>query len=265
MKEYLAVGNNTTTKKIAMTKEDIAVYRITVMILVNVISVYVLWAVKQTGSRQLAFVQNALPILTWVFAALTLLSFGAILYFGFRDKQSPFKVISLEYIFGLSLVAFFICLLYKQMDSTYLILASILVSIPYYIYYFFKRTFYIYSVYSVVAIVLSRCFRATEIARLGSFGEFLEVFSVILGVLIPLAVIVSAIVSAKNEGTMVILGHSVKLYGGRRDYVAFILLSAVLLVEAILSLVLPAAYPYFFFPLAAMFLLFAIIYAIKMI
>lgn len=248
-----------------MTREDIAVYRLTVMILVNVISIYTLWAVKQSSSRELAFVQNTLPVLTYVFAALTLLAFGAILFFGFRGKESPFKVPSLEFIFGVSLVAFFICLLYKQMDSTYLILGSIILSIPYYIYYFYKRSFFLYSVYSAVAIVLSRCFRVTEFARLGSFGAFLEIFSVILGVLIPLAVIASVIAGARRGGTLVILGRSVKLYNGRRDYVAFILLSALLLAEAILSLVLPAAFPYFFLPLAAMFLLFAIIYAIKMI
>jgi hypothetical protein len=174
-------------------------------------------------------------------------------------------VITLDYIFAVSLVAFFVCLLYKQMDPKYLILASILVSIPYYIYYFFKRSFFLYSVYSVFAIILSRQFLVTEFAKLGDFGELLEIFSMILGILVPLAVILSVIVSAKKNGTLVILGRSVALYNGKRDYVAFTLLSVVLLAEAILSLALPAAFPYFILPLAAMFLLFAIIYAIKMI
>ena len=259
------MGNKNVTEKPAMTREDIAVYRIFTMIAVNVASVYTLWFVQQSGSRQLSFVTKALPILVWIFAGLTLAAFGAILFFGFGGKQSPFKVITLDYIFAVSLVAFFVCLLYKQMDPKYLILASILVSIPYYIYYFFKRSFFLYSVYSVFAIILSRLFLVTEFAKLGEFGELLEIFSMILGILVPLAVILSVIVSAKKNGTLVILGRSVALYNGKRDYVAFTLLSVVLLAEAILSLALPAAFPYFILPLAAMFLLFAIIYAIKMI
>ncbi|MBO5109763.1 MAG: hypothetical protein J6D21_03505 [Clostridia bacterium] len=265
MKEIRAVGDKNTKQTIGMTGEDIAVYRVTIMILVNVISVYALWFVQQNGSRQFAFVQNVVPVLIWVFAALTLLAFGAIMFFGLRDKESPFKVVSLEYIFGVSLVAFLVSLLYRQMNPTHLILATILVSIPYYIYYFFKRTFFLYSVYSVFAIILSRCFLVTQFARLGSFGPFLEILSVILGILVPLAVIISVLASAKKDGVLVLLGRPVKLYNGRRDYIAFTLLSAVLLVEAVLSLVLPAAFPFFFYPLAAMFLLFAIIYAIKMI
>jgi hypothetical protein len=264
-KGVLTVGNKNTNDKPAMTREDIAVYRIFTMILINVASVYTLWSVQQSSSRQLAFVRNALPVLLWVFAALTLVAFGAILFFGFKGKESPFKVISLEYIFAVSLAAFFVCLLYKQMDPKYLILASILVSIPYYIYYFFKRSFFLYSVYSVFAIILSRLFLVTEFAKLGDFGTFLEIVSIILGVLVPLAVILSVIISAKKDGVLVILGRPVTLYSGKRDYVAFVLLSAVLLAEAVLSLVLPALFPYFILPLAAMFLFFAIIYAIKMI
>ena len=264
-KGVLTVGNKNINEKPAMTREDIAVYRIFAMILVNVASVYTLWLVQQSSSRQLAFVKNALPVLLWAFAALTLVAFGAILFFGFKGKESPFKVISLEYIFAVSLVAFFVCLLYKQMDPKYLILASILVSIPYYIYYFFKRSFFLYSVYSVFAIILSRLFLVTEFAKLGDFGTLLEIVSIILGVLVPLAVILSVIISAKKGGTLVILGRPVALYSGKRDYVAFILLSVVLLAEAVLSLVLPALFPYFILPLVAMFLFFAIIYAIKII
>ena len=249
-----------------MSREDIAVYRIMVMILVNVVSVYTMWTVKQSGARQLAFVRNALPVLLWVFAALTLLAFGAILYYGLRSKISPFKVVTLEYIFGVALVAFLVCVLYKQMDSTQLILATLIVSVPYYIYYFFDRTFFLYSLYSSSAIILSRCFLVTEFARLGQFGEFLEILSVILGILVPGAVIAAVIVSAtRKDGVLRILGRPMKLFATRRDQIAFGLLSAILLVEAILSLVLPAAFAYFFFPLAVMFLLFAIIYAIKMI
>lgn len=272
MKEILTVGKknvknvNKKAHTAGMSKEDIAVYRVMVMILVNVVSVYTMWTVKQSGARQLAFVRNALPVLLWAFAALTLLAFGAILYYSLRSKASPFKVITLEFIFGVALVAFLVCVLYKQMDSTQLILATLIVSVPYYIYYFFGRTFFFYSLYSSAAIILSRCFLVTEFARLGQFGEFLEILSVILGIMVPIAVIVSVIISAnRKDGVLMILGHPVKLYGGRRDQIAFGLLSAVLLIEAILSLVLPAAFAYFFFPLAAMFLLFAIIYAIKMI
>lgn len=264
-KGVLTVGNKNINEKPAMTREDIAVYRIFAMILVNVASVYTLWFVQQSSSRQLAFVKNALPVLLWAFAALTLITFGAILFFGFKGKESPFKVISLEYIFAVSLVAFFVCLLYKQMDPKYLILASILVSIPYYIYYFFKRSFFLYSVYSVFAIILSRLFLVTEFAKLGDFGTLLEIVSIVLGVLVPLVVILSVIICAKKGGTLVILGRPVALYSGKRDYVAFILLSVVLLAEAVLSLVLPALFPYFILPLVAMFLFFAIIYAIKMI
>ena len=154
MKEILTVGKknvknvNKKAHTAGMSKEDIAVYRVMVMILVNVVSVYTMWTVKQSGARQLAFVRNALPVLLWVFAGLTLLAFGAILYYGLRSKVSPFKVITLEFIFGVALVAFLVCVLYKQMDSTQLILATMIVSVPYYIYYFFNRTFFFYSLYS---------------------------------------------------------------------------------------------------------------------
>ena len=49
------VGNKNINEKPAMTREDVAVYRIFTMILVNVVSVYALWSVQQSGSRQLAF------------------------------------------------------------------------------------------------------------------------------------------------------------------------------------------------------------------
>lgn len=259
------MGNKNVKQKPAMSREDIAVYRVMTMIVINVIAVYILWFVKQSSARELSFVLNVLPVLKWVFAGLTLLAFAAILYFGFRDKVSPLKVITLEYIFGVSMVGFFVSILYRTMDSTYLILGILLVSVPYYILYFYPRSFFRYSVYTAVAVILSRCFSPYAFDRYGVIGTVVEYVALAVGVLLAVAVIVLGIVCSKHDGTLTVAGRRLTLFTGKKDYIAFFALSVVLLAEAVLSVLLPIAVPFFFYPIAALFLLFAIIYAIKMI
>lgn len=240
-------------------KTQTILFRLMMVLALDIIGVSLLKYIKDARGREEFFVYTALPKLTIIFAALSVLALGYFVFAKIKKINTSKHTCTPLMILGTMLVCLFICMFYKNIQLQKIIITIFVMSLLYFVYYLYKRSFWIYSIYSAAAYMAMLL-----------FGQFTNIRE--LNISIKIAAIIASVGIGILAAVIIVRGGAKKIGKGRvtlfedkLDAVPFSVTSGLLLITAAVSFFTSAITGYMCIALFASFLIIAIVYTIKMI
>ncbi len=214
-------------------------------------------AISGISKTEVLFVVNVLPILT---IAVGVLFAAALVYFIMkrvkRINESD-KLLTSHSLLGMASVLFFVTLFYKSITGVYAIAFIIAAALLYFVYCLYERDFFWCSVVAGAGSFLLLAGR--------SVSMLISVGALALAILLSAAVILLFLMIKKNGGKLTVGGKKRTIMKPGYRYTPILVLAAILLAFAVLTLITTSLVLYCILALLAVYLLFGIIYTVKMI
>jgi len=214
-------------------------------------------AVSGISRLEVQFVMNALPIVTII---CTVLFAAALVYFilqRVRKADESTRLVTSWALLGMTSVVFFVSVFYKTLTGMYSLAVVIAAAILYFVYCLYNRDFFWCSIVAAAGSFLLLSGRSV-------FPVFATA-SQIAAILLSLAAIVFFLIVKKNGGKLLIKDKKIAIMKRDYQYVPLFTLAALVIAFAILTLITTSLVIYCIMALLAVYLLFGIIYTVKMI
>ncbi|MBO5273577.1 MAG: hypothetical protein IJA85_12160 [Clostridia bacterium] len=214
-------------------------------------------AMSGISKTEVLFVVNVLPILTIVCGVLFA---AALIYFILKRVKGiseADKLITSYSLLGMASVLFFVTLFYKSLTGIYAIAVVIAAALLYFVYCLYERDFFWCSLTAAFGSFLLLAGRS--VSPLISFG------ALALAIVLSIAVILLFLMMKKNGGKLTVGGKKRSIMKPGYQYTPILVLAAVVLAFAALTLITTTFVLYCILALLAVYLLIGIIYTVKMI
>lgn len=255
---------------IKKSKEDIQqrnnaiVNRMMVMFILATAAVVALLMIKRNGSRvENVFVLQLLPYFQIVSGVLLA---GAIAFFAVQRKRhvnDSLKIFSSSTLLMLAVILFAVFMLYKRFNNTamvVLIIASLVVS---FVYNFYQRDFYYYTVFAVLNLLFVYFIRFGITSIL--WKDILFIISIILIFVLPIATVGFLLYAKSKKGIVKFNGKNHTIMKPSYLYYPFYVGAVIAIASGVFGLLFTSYIIYLIIAQLAAYLLFGIIYTIKMI
>jgi len=257
------------SNEIKKSKEDIQqknnaiVNRMMAMFILATAAVVILLMIKRNGGVERAFV---LDWLIYLKIASGVLLAGAIAFFAFRRKKrvdESLKIFNSATLLILAIVLFAVFMLYQYFNNTAMIMLVIASLVLSFVYSFYQKDYYYYSIFTVIMFLFMYFLRAGISGIM--WRNILYYISCGLIFLIPIAVAVFFMYLKSRNGKLK-LGSKINIVMKPSHlYYPFFVGAAIAVVGGVIGLTLASYLIYIMIALLAVYLLFGIIYTIKMI
>lgn len=229
---------------------------------VAVVAVVALLMIGNGGARERTFVYSVLPIARIVSVVLLAGTAAWFCVCRVKKRDESQRVITSTFVFIVALVLCLSMLLYTVIGVTLIIAAVIAVTIAAFVKYFYARDFYWLTILTAVQA-------ACVVGARAAAGQVIWktiASSVCIGLsfIIPVVVIIFFCIVKKNDGNFKFKGKDHKIL--KPGYLAspFFITAGLTLVGAVTAIAAPAIAIYAVFALLAAYLVFAIIYTVRM-
>jgi len=255
--------NKTSGIKTSPVKSNVVLYRLLVILALDIIAVASLISVKKDAARESFFVFDIIPVMTIAFAALAVLALVYCVIAKVKSIDASSHTCTPAMLFSCMTVGLLICLMYKQMSQPKIIIGLIILTGLYFIYYLYSNSFYIYSLYTAIAYVL--------LAVVGGVNYFSRmddgVYTAfkITAIVFAVAAAIFALVAKIKGGTINFGSVAVRVYEGKNDIIPVLVTTALLIAGVVVSFFSAGLIAYISMALLITFLVTAIVYTIKMI
>ena len=145
-------------KEILAKHKNTVKYRLLTILGLDIIAISFLTYINNESSRTYNFVFKVLPVLTIIAAALTVAAAVYLIISKVKKINTSLFPVTPAMIFSSMLTMLGVCLLYKHMTTTKLILALIVLTVLYFVYHLYSRTFFKYSLFTAGAMFISEFF-----------------------------------------------------------------------------------------------------------
>ena len=257
------INNKTSGASAKPVKSNVVLYRLLVILALDIIAVASLISIKKDAATESFFVFDVIPVMIIVFGALAA---AAVIYW-IVTKVKQINVSSHtctpSMIFSCMAAGLLICLMYKQMSMQKIIIGIIILTGLYFIYYLYSSSFYIYSLYTAIAYVLLAVVGGVNYFSGMSAGVFTAMK--ITAIVFALAAVSFALAAKVKGGTINFGSVSVRVYEGKKDIIPVLVTTGLLIAGAAVSFFAAGFIMYISMALLVTFLVTAIVYTIKMI
>jgi len=262
MSNYTAGSRNVKEKK-NQQSNDTMVNRMMALFCAAVVYVVALLLLKKNSVFEVKFVVNALPIVRLVTG---LLFAGTVAFFLTNKKRNVDETawfVTTKHMVVLSFVLFASSMLYTYVGNSGIVVGVIALLIAVFVYCFYQREFFVYTLFAMAA-------------ALGLYGvkggysasQVKLVMSVVLTVLAFAAPIILFIVMSKikkNNGKLKIGKANVEIMKKDSSYLPFWIGAIYVLAAAAVGLIFNQIALYTIIAFLFLYLVFAIVYTVKMI
>ncbi|MCL2517361.1 MAG: hypothetical protein FWF15_02245 [Oscillospiraceae bacterium] len=245
-------------------RNNLIINRMMAMFVVATVAVVAVLMLKKNGGRhEVTFVLNVLPILQIISGILFA---GATAFFIVRKVNKTDE--SLIYLSSptlliLAAALFGSCMLYTTIKNAYVVIGIIGLLVISFVYNFFQRDYFWYSIFQVAYIVMILAIKITSVQPLWmqSFMSFSKIFIFVL----PVLIVIGLLITKKNSGIFKFGKFNVPLMKPRSIYYPFYIGAGAAVASGIISILFANMAIYAIIALFALYLIFGIIYAVKMI
>ena len=231
-------------------------YRMLVVLVALIAVIFSITYVTRTAEGSNSFALSGAPITAIVFAALCV---PAVIFYAVCRKKGVNernRVFSSGYLLALVLWLTSIFALYVPLSSKAAMAYIIITAALYYIYYIFKREFFVFSLYASLGAAL--------LLSINSAGKVEHIISAVLAFVIS-AVVVFVVGADKKKPFELKLGKkTVEITDGSFKVYPFAGLAAIIVLGSVLSFFLANAAFYSLVVLFAAYLVFTIVNTVKM-
>lgn len=243
-------------------KSQVVLYRLLMVLALDILAIAFFISIKKEASRESFFVFDVLPVLTIVFAALSVVSIGYYAFTKAKHVDISKYICTPAMISGIMLVSLAICLLYKSVSLQKIVVSLIIVNILYFIYYLYKRSFFIYSLLTAFSyLIIVTLGSVTYFSDKGGFYTALKVTAIVIALAAG-----AFVLAAKGKGGKISVGkREISLCEDKFDLIAFAATIGLLVISVVISFFAAGFTSYMSIVLLMSFLVIAIIYTIKMI
>ena len=218
---------------------------------------------KNIGNFEPIFILN---VLLYVRIALGVIFAASLAFFIVKRRKlsdESGKYISSSVILGVSALLLIVSLVFEYIRTNGAVLFIISAFLLYFLYCFYARDFFWYSVFTVVcAGLMYSCSLATTI---GLLKNVIKVSMKGFAFVIPMLVVLALIMLRRSGGIIEFRGKKIRLIRPGYNYYPFFCAAAVSIAGSIIIILFPSLLIYGLIALFAFYLLFAIIYTVKMI
>ena len=251
------------SKESIQQKNNAIVNRMMAMFILATVAVVVLLMIKRNGAVERAFV---LDWLIYLKIAGGLLLAGAIAFFAFQRKKrvdESLKVFSSATLLIIAILLFAVFMLYQYFSNTAMIVLVIASLVLSFVYNFYQKDYYYYSIFTVTVFLFMYFLRSGVSGMI--WKNILFYISCGLIFLVPAAVS-ALLMYVKSKNGKAKLGSKINIVM-RPSYLyyPFFIGAAVAVVGGVIGLALASYLIYIMIAFLAVYLLFGIIYTIKMI
>ncbi|MDD6799722.1 MAG: hypothetical protein PUE85_04815 [Firmicutes bacterium] len=263
----LSIGDNKNRKKRDEKTEELLVNRLMLLFVAAIVAVVALLAIKKNGMFAMAsFIMNVLP---WAILISGLLLAGAAALFIYRRVKhidDSMKVFSSGVLLFVAAMLFLLFSTYEFVNRTsdgfsVTIAAIIIVTALCFIFSFYSRDFFRYSLFTAVGAALLYYSRGSVDFASGASRAVVTV----LAALLAAAVIVFMLVLRSNGGKISLGGKTITVMARNHKYYPFFIGAGSLLCALAFSAICSSLSIYALFAFAAVYLIIAIIYTVRMI
>lgn len=244
-------------------KNNVIVNRMMIMfVLATAVIVALLLLDKQPARVVSGFRTNVIP---YIQIASAVLLIGAIVFKVIRYNKKVFdgnKVLSSSTLLTLSIIFFSLSALYKFLGNSKTVIAVIGVLVVAFVWYFFQKDYFYYTIYTIISVLLLFGIRNGPSPTL--IRNIIYFASYVLVVLIPVVLLIMLMTARKNKGVFKVGGKRYLIMKPSYLYFPFFVGIAVTLIGAILGFILSSLVIYVIIALFAAYLIFGIVYTVKM-
>lgn len=245
-------------------KNDALVNRMMIMFVLATIAIVALLLLKKSGSSTVnVFVFRVLP---WLQIVSGLIFAGAIAYFVVVRKKGideSIRNFTSGSFLGVSFVMFSVFMLYKLFGSTKVVILIIAALVLAFVYSFYQRDFLWFSIFTLAQSIM--LYAVKSVSSASALKNVLIIICKVLSFAIPVIVAVLFIVVLLNKGNLNAGKHKVCIMKPSYMYSPFFVGAGIGLVGTILGILVNGIAIYSILALLAVYLVFAIIYTVKMI
>jgi len=263
MSNYTAGSRNTKEKK-NQQANDTMVNRMMALFCAAVVYVVGLLLIKKNGgSFEVRFVMHALPIIQLVTG---LLFAGMVAFFLVNKKRGVDEsawFINTRHMVVLSFILFASAVLYTYVGNSGMVIGVIALLVAACVYCFYQREFFVYTIFAMAASLGLYGVKGGYSASPVKF-----VLSIVLSVLAFAAPVIMLIVTAKmkkNGGKLTFGKKTVEIMKKDSTYLPFIIGSVYVLAAAVVGIIFNQIALYTLIAFLFLYLVFAIVYTVKMI
>lgn len=245
-------------------KSNTIVNRMMVMFGLATAAVVALLLIRRSGGAT-----ERIFVLDWLFylkIASGILLAGAIAYFAVQKKRKvdeSLKIFSSTTLLILAAILFSVFMLYQYLGNMAMVIFVIGALVLSFVYNFYQRDYFYFSVFTVVNVILMYFTRAG--LSIMVWKNIIIYTSKVLIFVIPLIVAAVLLCAKANDGTVKLKGKSYKLMKPSYLYSPFYIGAAIAIIAGVVGLFLSSYVIYLIIAQLAVYLLFGIIYTIKMI
>lgn len=245
-------------------KNNTIVNRMMIMFGLATAAVVALLLIKRSGGAT-----ERIFVLDWLFylkIASGILLAGAIVYFAVQKKRNvdeSLKMFSSITLLILTVILFSICMLYQYFGNMAMVIIVIGALVLSFVYNFYQRDYFYYSVFTVINVMLMYLVR-TGLSRM-IWKNILIYTSKVLIFVIPVIVVGVLLYAKVKDGAVKFNGKSYMIMKPSYLYLPFYIGAAIAIIAGVVGLFLGSYVIYLIIAQLAVYLLFGIIYTIKMI
>lgn len=240
--------------------EEMTVNRMMLLFVAATVAVVILLLVGKGGAAERFFVHSLLLYFQIASAALVLAA--AVFYFAGRGKDESGKLVTRGGLLAAAALLFVVLISYIHVGSGVRVALVIALTVLCFVKTFYQKDFFIYSALTFLNVVSLFAVRAALTSALWK-DSLIWLFRG-LGILVPVAVIIAALLARKNGGVLALGGKKRHVLGEGALYSPFFIGSAVTLCGAAAGLFLSSIAVYAAIAALALFLVYAIVYTVKM-
>lgn len=251
-------------KEAIQQKNNVSVNRMMIMFILATAAVVALLMIKKNGSR----VENAF-VFNWLIyfkIGSGILLAGAATFFGIQKKRNiddSLKIFSSTTLLILAAVLFSVFMLYKPFQNTAMVILVISALVLSFVYNFYQKDYFYYSVLTVAAVVFMYFMRMGITVIV--WRNILTITSYVLIFLIPVVIIIGLLYAKSKNGIVKFGDKNYVLIKPSYLYYPFFIGAIIAIAAGIVGILFPSYIIYMMIAQLAAYLLFGIIYTIKMI
>jgi len=245
-------------------KNDTMVNRMMALFVAAVVYVVALLLLKKNGtSFETVFVLHALPIIKLVTG---LLFAGMVAFFAVNRKRGVDEsewFINTKHLVVLSFILFASAMLYQYIGNTGVVVCVIALLIAAFVYCFYQREFFTYTVFSLLGALGLYGVKAGYSASAVKF--IISIVLIVLAFAVPVLTFIFVNKLKKNNGHLKLKGGDILVIKDKSAYTHLIIGAVYVLAAAVVGLIFNAVALYTLIAFLFLYLVFAIVYTVKMI